>query len=177
MRPVRKVVVAIVAGVVISYCLPPLYAKYLGSEDAFFGEQLNFMNSVFLVAVISAILHVAVSLMTQPDPEKSKLTWVEMGGHDPKKAKEAGLTILVLLLVFAVLAVLMVKDVIAPIVAGFAGAIPVFAVFFRAALGAVRKARAGGGSTDNYSTVLWKEDRLWAGLLIATAIFMLYYFY
>ena len=170
-------VVAIVAGVVISYCLPPIYAKYFGSADAFFGEQLNFMHSVFLVAVISAILHIVVSLMTQPDPEKGKLTWTELGGHDPVKAKETGIAILVSLVIFAVLAVLMAKEVITPLVAGLAGAILVFGGFFKAALGAVRKARAGSGSDDECSAVLWKEDRFWAGLLIAIAIFMLYYFY
>ncbi len=170
-------IVAILAGVACSYGLPPLYAATLGAEGAFFGEQLNFMHSVFLAAVISTVLHVTVSLMTQPDAEKSKMTWTELGGHDPSKVKRAGKLILIGLGVLAVLAILMAKAGLSPAVAGGVGGFLVFGAFLTSALDAVRRAKAGEASLEECQPVLWKEDRFWAGLLCGTAVFLMYYFY
>ena len=67
---------AIFCGVAFSYGLPYLY-PHIASEAVIktFGEKLNFMHRVFVAAVIAFIVHIVVSLMTQPSKEKAKFTW------------------------------------------------------------------------------------------------------
>ncbi len=169
-------IVAIVAGVVFSYGLPPLYAATLGSDEAFFGPQLNFMHAVFLAAIFSTILHVVVSLMTQPDEEKSQLTWTGLGGHDPSVLKRLGLKLALSLAIFAVLGVLLYKGILPPLVAGLTGGLWAWLMFLMTALAAVKRAKAGVGDLEDCATALWKEDRFWAGVLAGTAVFLMYYF-
>ncbi len=170
-------IVAILAGVIFSYGLPPVYAATIGSQDAFFGPELNFMHSVFAAAVLATILHVAVSLATQPDPEKSKLTWTELGGHDPAKVRRAGRLILVALAALAILGTAMATNLLAPALAGSIAAVLLFAGFFAPALDAARQRQAGVlGQDSDAPSALWKDDRVWAGLLSACTIFMLFYF-
>jgi SSS family solute:Na+ symporter len=153
-----------------------LYSPMRESTVRQWGAGLNFMHTVFLAALFATVLHVVVSLMTQPDAEKSKLTWTELGGHDPGRTKKTGLLLVASLGIFAVLAVLMTKDVISPGLAGGVAAVITFGAFLRSALSAVARARSGEAGPDDCQPVLWKEDRLWGGLLCATAIFMMFYF-
>ncbi|MEM8956094.1 MAG: sodium/solute symporter, partial [Verrucomicrobiota bacterium] len=169
-------IAAIVAGVVFSYGTPPVYAKTLGSEEAYFGPELNFMHAVFVAAVASALIHVIVSLLTQPDAEKSKLTWTELGGHDAARTKLGAKAIAGVLLILAVLAVLMSRGILSPGLAGGVAAVVTFSAFLVAAVSAVARAQAGVASHDDCQPVLWKEDRFWGGLLCATAVFMMFYF-
>lgn len=140
------------------------------------GTSLNFMHSVFIAAFISLILHVGISLMTQPDAEKSKLTWTGLGGHDPAVLKKAVAIIGISLVLFTLLAVAMVNGL-SPLVAAIIAAVWTWAMFFMSALSCIKKAKASGTADGESATVLWKEDRFWAGLLAATAIFMMFYFY
>jgi hypothetical protein len=63
-----------------------------------------------------------------------------------------------------------------PGLAGGLAAAITFVAFLRSALGAVARARSGEAGPDDCQPVLWKEDRLWGGLLCAAAIFMMFYF-
>ncbi len=167
-------ITAIAAGVVCSYGLPHVYAATLGKGGFFletFGPNLNFMHAVFVSAIISAVLHVVVSLNTQPDPEKAKYMWTELGGHDPRALGRAVKAIVVSLALFVVLALAMTLGPLPPPAAAVIGAGWTLAAFLKCA----QLARAEAGDAAGTGS-LWKEDRFWAGLLCATAVFMLFYF-
>jgi len=167
-------ITAIVAGVVCSYGLPHVYEATLGQGGFFldtFGPKLNFMHAVFISAIISAALHVIISLKTQPDPEKAKYMWTELGGHDPKALGRAVKTIGISLGLFAILALAMTLGPLPPLVAALVAGGWTLGAFLKCA----KLARAEAGK-DAASGGLLKEDRFWAGLLCATAVFMLFYF-
>ena len=167
-------ITAIIAGVVCSYGLPYLYEATLGQVGYFaetFGPTLNFMHAVFISAIISTVLHVVVSLNTQPDAEKAKYMWTELGGHDPRALGRALKAIGISLGLFVVLALLMTKDVLSPLIAALAAGGWTLAAFLKCAMAAIAE-----GSEGDESKSLFKEDRFWAGLLCATAVFMLFYF-
>ena len=167
-------ITAIIAGVVCSYGLPYVYEATLGKAGYFaetFGPTLNFMHAVFISAIISTVLHVVVSLNTQPDAEKAKYMWTELGGHDPRALGRALKAIGISLGLFVVLALLMTKDVLSPLIAALAAGGWTLAAFLKCAMAAIAE-----GSEGDESKSLFKEDRFWAGLLCATAVFMLFYF-
>jgi len=194
--------VAIVAGVGLSYGIQPLYSivvesyaseangvvSYSGLGKSLvdtFGANLNFFHAVFVAGIICLLLHVGISLVTKGDEEKSKLTWTGVGVCTPETMKKIILAIAVSLVVFAVLAVLMVpmgepssdteqaKGILPPLVCGLLAAIWTFALFNYGAVQAIKK----DPDREISAKVLLTEDRCWAGLLGACAIFMMYYFY
>ena len=113
-----------------------------------------------------------VSLKTQPDEEKGKLTWTELRGHDPPVLKGAGNKLLVTLGLYLVLALLMVSEKMAPMVAGIVAGIWTWYVFAKMAFAAVKRSREEGKPIS-----LFSEDRFWAGILAGLAIYMMYYYY
>ncbi|MDA9962352.1 sodium/solute symporter [Opitutales bacterium] len=137
-----------------------------------FGPKLNFFHAAFLAAIIAFVLHIVVSLRTQPDKEKGKLTWTELGGHDPSVLKKAGIKLLLTLGLYLALALAMVGGWVAPIVAGTVAAIWTWFTFAELAFVAVVRSHVEGKPIS-----LFSEDRFWAGLLAALAIFMMYYYY
>ena len=136
-------------------------------------KNLNFFHTAFVSAILATIVHVVVSLATKPDAEKSKLTWTELGGHDPKQVQRAVTWLVVTLVLYAVLGAAMVYESLTPTAAGLIAAGWVFMLFVVAA----RTALAQKEGREVSAFGLLTEDRTWAGLLIATAVFMLYYFY
>jgi SSS family solute:Na+ symporter len=169
-------VCAIISGVVFSYGLPPIYTKMFGENQAvvdLFGKNLNFMHAVFLAAILSLIVHVVVSLMTQADEEKGKLSWTELGGHEPNALKQLFGKVIGALMVYAILAVCMVKGVISPTLAAWVAAFLTCALFWLRAFQVVKSENDG---MVNASTFV-REDRIWAGLLAGWAIHMMFYFY
>ena len=67
-------VAGILAGVLFSYSIPVLYANLAEGNQALialFGEKLNFMHGAFVLALLSALVHIVISLKTQPDEEKA----------------------------------------------------------------------------------------------------------
>jgi SSS family solute:Na+ symporter len=137
-----------------------------------FGPKLNFFHAAFLASIIAFVLHILVSLNTQPDKEKGKLTWTELGGHDPSVLRKAGIKLLLTLGLYLVLALAMVGGWTSPIVAGTVAAIWTWFVFAELAFVAVVRSHVSGKPIS-----LFSEDRFWAGLLAALAIFMMYYYY
>ena len=166
----------ILAGVVFSYGLPPLYAKFLGTNPqvaAVFGEKLNFLHNAAVAAALCVLVHVVVSLLTQPDEEKSRLTWVGMGLLDAATLKKFLLACGLSLVVYAVLAVAMVYRGLSPTTAAWLGAGWTWLLFVAAAARAV----LAEGKNPAALVPVVKEDRFWAGVLAATAVFMMFYFY
>ena len=137
-----------------------------------FGPKLNFFHAAFLASIIAFVLHIVVSLNTQPDKEKGKLTWTELGGHAPSVLRKAGIKLLLTLGLYLVLALAMVGGWTSPIVAGTVAAIWTWFVFAELAFVAVVRSHVSGKPIS-----LFSEDRFWAGLLAALAIFMMYYYY
>jgi SSS family solute:Na+ symporter len=167
---------AIVAGVVASYSVEAIYNKYLGTNEtiaAVLGTKLNFLHSAFIAAVLAAVVHVVASLATRVDAKKSLLTWTALGGHDPLVLRKTIRWLIVSLALYAALGAAVVYEFLTPTVAGIAAAAWTWSLFLASANSAVRqrdKSQQGLRS-------LFTEDRTWAGLLAATAIFMLYHYY
>ena len=176
-------ITAILSGLFFSFAFAPpqgapwpslyefTFAKIPWVVDMF-GPKLNFFHAAFLAAIIAFVLHIVVSLRTQPDKEKGKLTWTELGGHDPSVLKKAGIKLLLTLGLYLALALAMVGGWVAPIVAGTVAAIWTWFTFAELAFVAVVRSHVEGKPIS-----LFSEDRFWAGLLAALAIFMMYYYY
>ncbi len=107
----------------------------------------------------------------EPNEEKGRMTWTGLNLVKSADLQHFGMKLLGSLLVFAMLGVLMTGRLISPMAAGMAAAVWTFLMFmdslFKVVLTAAAKGRA-------YS--LLREDRFWAGLLAASAVFMMYYF-
>jgi len=169
-------VVTMLCGVAVSYGFPPLYKAFLGTQASIahvFGKELAAFHTVAVAAVVCFVVHVIVSLMTQPDPEKSKLTWVGQGIVTTATLKIFAVVCGLTLAIYAVLAVAMVWGHLAPAGAAWLAAVWTFAVF---AVTAVRRARS---DPERRSTVaaLLRDDLFWAGLLAAAAVFIMFNFY
>ena len=77
------------------------------------------------------------------------------------------------LALYAALGAAVVYEFLTPTVAGIAAAVWTWSLFLASAKSAVRqRAKSQQGPRS-----LLTEDRTWAGLLAATAIFMLYHYY
>jgi hypothetical protein len=179
-------IAAILSGIFFSFAFAPimienqplwpsLYELTLAKNDTIlelFGPKLNFFHAAFLASIIALILNVVISLKTQPDEEKGKFTWTELGGHDPAVLKGAGNKLLITLGLYVVLAVLMVSEKVAPMMAGIIAGVWTWYAFAKEAFAAVKRSREEGEPISVFS-----DDRLWAGILAALAIFMMYYYY
>ena len=164
--------VAIVAGVVFSYWIPSLYESMASAGiKEVFGPKLNFMHSVFLSAILALVLHVVVSLSTQPDKEKGKLTWIGLGIFSAQEFRYFVVKLLGTLCMYAALGGAMVGGLMSPLAAGVVAAVWTWVMFLDNVLKMMLKAASKGRA---YS--LLKEDRFWGGLLAACAVFMLFYF-
>ena len=163
--------VAIVSGVVFSYGIPWIY-ELVASDSLItkFGKSLNFMHSVFLAAILSAVLYVIVSLLTMRENETVKnqsFTWIGLGVFTPEGLKMFSTKLALTLVLFAVLGFCLWQNIAAPVILAIIGALWTWSMFISSAL-----KPTDGGNTSS----LIKDDRLWGGLLAACAVFMLFYF-
>ncbi len=179
-------IAAILSGIFFSFAFAPiaiggeplwpsLYELTLAKNDTIlelFGPKLNFFHAAFLASIIALILNVVISLKTQPDEEKGKFTWTELGGHDPAVLKGAGNKLLITLGLYVILAVLMVSEKVTPMIAGIIAGVWTWYAFAKVAFDEVKRSREEGKPISVFS-----DDRLWAGILAALAIFMMYYYY
>ncbi|MEK6237019.1 MAG: hypothetical protein N2C14_20110, partial [Planctomycetales bacterium] len=169
---------AIIAGTFFSYSLPWLYEQSLASNasvNAILGAKLNFMHSVFLAAILSAVIHVVVSLLTKaPDKEQSQLTWTELGGHEPKNLWALFGQVLASIGLFAAMGAAVAYGQLGPPIAAVIGAGWTLALYV---INAVRHRANPPKSDGEKLPPIWLEDRLWAGLLAAVAVFMMFYFF
>jgi len=163
-------VAAIIAGVIFSYSIPVLYGNMAEGNQTLidlFGEKLNFMHGAFLSAILSLLVHILVSLRTQPDQEKGKLTWTGLQIFSPQELSVFVKTLLFCVAVYATLAILVVIGTISSTIAALIGSVWTFRCFY---ISASRKSKQAG-------VVVYQEDRFWAGGLAGCAIFMLFYFF
>ena len=174
-----------------------LYLAATTKTVSWWGTRLNFMHSVFLAAMISSLLHVVVSLLTAPPGEqRSRLTWTELGGHQPAALRKTGWKLLASLGLFGVLAWLVAppQQSLSPLVAGVIAGGWTFLMFLDVAIVAVIRSQVEAAKPEPAPSdaaadaptpadasrrveSLLEEDRFWAGLLCGLAVFMLYYFF
>ena len=138
-----------------------------------FGPTLNFFHRVVFVLGLSAIVFVIISLMTPMDPEKSQLTWTGLGGHQPTRLKALAKTLCLSLLIFALLGWLTDQALLTPTLAACLAAFWTLGVFGCEILGKF-KTDDSGMSRSKY---ILRSDLTYAGLLAATAMFMMYFFF
>jgi SSS family solute:Na+ symporter len=167
----------IISGIFFSWLVEVLYNNYLGTSPeiaAVLGEKLNFFHRVVFVLLLSGVIHVVVSLLTQPDAEKGRLTWTDLGGHSTADLKRLVAKILISLVVFALLGIAMVKTVLSPEIAACAGAAWTLAIFN---LHIQANRMKVDGDADGATVELVRDERFWASLLCSAAVFMHYFYY
>ena len=132
---------------------------------------------LLVVVMLCVATLIGVSLCTAGDAEKQRLTWTDLGGHDP-----AVLRLLVAALggsidLFAILAWAMVYRDLPPTTCAFAGAVWTMAMFLIAIVRSRKTQAAAAGNATDTATAFHHDDRFWAGLLCSVAVFMMFYFY
>ena len=169
---------AILSGVFFSWLAEYIYNTNIESWPSVketFGEKLNFFHRVVFVLGLSGAVHIFVSLATQPDEEKSRLNWTDLGGHDPSDLKRLVGRIVTSIVTFVILAFLMVYERITPGVAASLGGIATLLAFQSHILSNRRVAKDESGNES--AVPLVRDDRFWASFLCSAAVFMHYYYY
>lgn len=178
--------VTILAGPAYSAALQWGYNRFLGPQEAVasvLGSQLNMFHRVAMVVLCCIVTHVVVSRLTHRDPEKEQLTWTKLGGHRPDDLQRLVWRIVSSLVFFAILAAMLVWQVplaLSPTSAAVVAAAWTLGMFVRGAGESIRRRRSepGAGATADRGLIDWLvEDRLWAGILCALTVFMLFYFF
>lgn len=166
-------VAAILGGIFWAYLLAFLYDNYLHeipALNAWLGDELNFMHNALFTAVLTTITHVAVSLATKSDSEKSKYTWTALGGHKPGALGKVAISVIVVVLVIIITAALMVNGLLPNWLAGGIPALLILVIFL------IYVKKKSPGETLLSKTTL-KDDLTWAGLLSACTVFLMFLYY
>ncbi|NQV28505.1 MAG: sodium/solute symporter [Rhodopirellula sp.] len=180
---------AIISGVFFSWLAEYLYNANIESWPAVqqhLGTKLNFFHRVVFVLGLSGLIHVVVSLLTQPDEAKGRLNWTDLGGHSAGDLKSLVSLIILSMLVFAVLGATMVKGWFVPGVAASIAAVWTLAVF-QFHISSHRRVLSPDSDGENLPETMTEaakelvplvsDDRFWASLLCSAAVFMHYYYY
>jgi SSS family solute:Na+ symporter len=175
-------IVTMLAGILFSGAVQFGYDNLLGTYPAVsdvFGSKLNFFHRALIVILLCMLVHVVVSLKGQPDAEKSRLVWTDLGGHSSGDVRNLLTAFLISLVFFAILGWSMYSEWLNPQTCAALGAIWTFLIFTGMILRALMKRQADRerGVDLNLLVAVLREDRFWAGILCALAVFMHYYFY
>mgnify|MGYP001332267636 CR=1 FL=1 len=139
-----------------------------GIKDVFItGREAQFYARSLCLSSSQCCCTCVISLKTQPDEEKGKLTWTGLEIFSTKELSVFVKTLLFSLAIYATLATLVVMQTLTPVNAAWIGSLWTFGCFF---LSASSKAKTSGIS-------VFAEDRFWAGGLAGSAIFMLFFFF
>lgn len=147
------------------------YEKRLNPLNRLLGPQLNFFHRVVAVIFACLLVHVLVSRATTVGIEASRLTWTDLGGHQPADLWRLIVLIVSTIAALALLAGLMVSELLTPQVAAVMGAGVTLLAF---GINSSRRASAVPEGQD--SPAWWQRDRTWAGLLCATAVLLHFWF-
>ena len=140
---------------------------------ATFGPTLNFFHRVVFVIGLSVLVYIGVSMMERPDPEKSQLTWTDLGGHNPARLRYLGLLFAGAVAIFAALAYLTHLQIVAPLLAATFACIFTITLYFREAN---KKFRQQDSSLTKLQYLMGSE-LIYAGVLAGLAMFMMFYFF
>ena len=138
-----------------------------------FGPTINFFHRVVFVIGISALIYVVVSLMGQPHPEKSQLTWTALGGHTTARLKQLGLLFLSSVALYILLAVWTYSGGISPTSAAIVALLITIAIYLREAN---KKYLAEESELTRFQYFMG-SDLVYAGVLAGLAMFMMFYFF
>ena len=164
---------ALLAGIGFGFCIPIAYERFSSMNPLFlpiFGEKLNFMHTAFANFVLTTLVCVAVSLLTRPNPEKSKFTWTGLEIFTPGSLVRFFTTLAITILLFIALGLSLYWQWLTPLSTGITASLWTLFIFLVAAHGRLR--RNGESFFPNFIA----DDLFHAGALAATAIFMLGYF-
>ncbi|MEO1998711.1 MAG: hypothetical protein ABGZ17_25990, partial [Planctomycetaceae bacterium] len=103
------------------------------------------------------------------DEERSRLTWTDLGGHEPGALQQLLLKISGAVALFSILGFAVYRGLMVPGLAGTVAA----GVTLVLCLTGIRSHRADGLAIAHW----WSNDRIWASVLCALAVFMHFYFY
>ncbi|MBA63747.1 MAG: hypothetical protein CMJ76_15440 [Planctomycetaceae bacterium] len=145
----------------------------ISSVHETFGPTLNFFHRVVFVIGLSVLIYVVVSLMGQPNPEKSQLTWTALGGHDPARLKYLGILFTGCVAAFAILAYLTHLEVLTPLLAASLS----FLITLLAYLREANKKYDPEESSLTKVQFFFGSDLVYAGVLAGLAMFMMFYFF
>ena len=134
-----------------------------------FGPSLNFFHRVVAVIISCVLIHVVVSLKTPVSEEQSRLTWVDLGGHSPGELKSLATLALLVVAILAALGGLMISGQLTAPIAALLAAATTLGAF---AINSLRRSQSGKHTKKAW----WAEDRNWAAILCATAVWMHFYF-
>ena len=154
-------------------------SQKLSTVNQFLGAKLNFFHRVVGVLALCIAIFIIVSLLTAGDAEKSRLVWTDLGGHSPSDLKRLLTAIGASICVLAILGYIMYRGWLSPAFAAILGAGWTLTMFW-GTLGRLlaKRFQAGDMTLANHPyRALLQEDRFWAGILCAMAVFMHFYFY
>lgn len=144
----------------------------------YLGPRLNFFHRVVGVMLLCVIVYVVISMFGRASPEKSRLTWTDLGGHEAGVLQSVVAALLVSVVVYAIVGVAMYRGNLRPVEAAWLGAGWTMLMYGGGiAISLFRKRHEKSASDATLLEKLLTDDRLWAGLLCSLAVFMLYYFY
>jgi hypothetical protein len=154
-------------------------SREIDPVNAVLGPDLNFFHRVVGVLIICAVIHVLVSLLTRPNEEKSRLVWSDLGGHKPGTFPRFLLALICSAVVFGLLGFAMASERLSPTVSGMIAATWTLLLF---GWGLRKGPRAQGADASDATPSagpisLLRNDRFWASILCALAVYMHYYFF
>jgi len=137
------------------------------------GPSLNFFHRVVAVIFSCLAVHVVVSLKTTVDPEQARLTWTDLGGHDPGELGRLVKLVLGTIGVLGITAAVMKLGMLS----SWAAALIAVAVTLGAfRINAQRRARLADHDHAATGRRWWSNDRTWAAVLCAAAVWMHFFF-
>ena len=137
----------------------------------YFGQELNFFHRVVLVILLCAATQALVSWTGKRDPDKEKLVWTDLTGHSSRDLAKVAIGLLVSILWFACLGWWVYRETLSPFAAAVLGAVWTLALFW-VGMGKMQ------GTPPGVRALAGKlrDDRFWAGVLCASAVFLMYVF-
>ncbi len=158
-------VAAIVATPFVSVGIQFFYNHVLAETalSTYLGAELNFMHRVAFVTVAMLLLHVVVSAFETRQQEREQYLWIEATDATAAGMRRILTGFGVFLIFHIVLATLMVNEAVVSSVAAWISAVFTLSLFI------VNMRRS---PADFY-----RDDRFFAGLLSAGAMFIMFYFY
>ena len=165
----------ILGGVVYSWLVEFAYNTYHLSHPGvahYFGQELNFFHRVVLVMLLCAATQAVVSWTGKRDPDKEKLVWTDLTGHSSRDLAKVAIGLLVSIAWFALLGWGVYRETLSPFAAAVLGAAWTLALFW-VGMGKARGRPAGVWALAGRL----RDDRFWAGVLCASAVFLMYVFF
>lgn len=163
---------AILTGIFVSYTLPYFYQVFLKDDlglEQVLGGQLNFLHTVLISGIVSALVHVLFSLLSTNPQDHQDLTWLGLEGHSKTKLMKMVYACLGMACFLVCLAILMKLEFLIPFWCGILAGSGIFSLFVWNFYSSLPK------ETKDPS-LMFKDDRFYAGLLAGSAAFMLYFY-